>query len=174
VSTLSIIALSVLAAIFGILILAAIAALVYAHLLLRRQISSFSLTIASVSGKLDSQLGEIEALIATIHGDRIEKAAQALIEIVPQIAKQASRNEQVCTAFQQALQALVREEGISGSDLDRAKQSGLLPDSYASASPGERYTSRSRVSEGDSIALAEEAADNSTTALGDTFGPPDN
>lgn len=164
-STLSIVVISVLAAIFGILLLASIGALVYIYILVRQQISTFVLTIKDTGVKLDQQFARIDTLIGTIHGDKIEKAAQVILEIVPKVAKEATRMEQACTAFRGALQVLTSEQEIAGSDIERARHSGLGPESYAHASPGERWTSRSRTAESDATAIDRESADNTTTTI---------
>lgn len=166
-SPLSIVVISVLAALFALLLLAAIGALIYAHILVRREIASFSLTVRDSGVKLESQCIRIEGLIGSVHGDKIEKAAKEIIAVIPQLAKVATRNEKVALLIIDTLNHIRQEEGISGGDLERARASGLGPEDYATASPGERYVSRSRTAESDAEALAIESesatADSSTS-----------
>lgn len=162
-STLSIVVLTVLASLFAILLIAAISLLVYAHILVRRQISAFSLTVDNSTTRMDSQFARIETLVSSIHGDRIQQAAQQFIEQIPRQAAIATRIEAACIAFQGALRLISEEQSISGSAIDRARESGLGPESYASAAPGESYISRSRTSEGDETARAEESSLNTST-----------
>jgi hypothetical protein len=161
-STLSIVAISAFSVLFLILLLAAASSIVYAHILLKREIQNFTLLVNQVSGKLDSNHVRMETLVSNIRGDKIEKAAQDFIAIVPRQAALATRIEQAVILFSQLVKEITTEQGISGSAIDRARDSGLLPDSYATAAPGEHYISRSRVAEGDAAAIAEESALNST------------
>src|SRR5208282_2504343 len=130
---------SVLAALFSILLIAAIAALVYTHILVRRQIAQFSLTIGGVGVKLDSQIAELKSLIGTIHGDRIEKAAATILEAIPRLTQFAIRAEKTVTAFENSLRIILGQQGgqqeISEDAIRRARQSGLGPDSYAPPPP---------------------------------------
>jgi hypothetical protein len=156
-TTLSVVAISVLAAIFCLLLLAAIAALVYVHLLVRRQLSSFTLTVEQVGVKLDSQTARIEGLVGTINGRKLEEAAQDFISQIPKQAALVSRIENAVVIFAQLVKHIAGESEISGSAIERARASGLEPDSYASNPAGERFVSRSRTAEGDAAALAEDA-----------------
>jgi hypothetical protein len=186
-STLSIVVLTVLASIFGLILLAGIAAMIW--LLIRQHrlslsldrsnlelqssfakslsdhTSTLQLLSTTISGTLETHRAKTDEQIAKINGAKLETAVQSLDQILPEISKQATRNEKVCTAFMGALQELTREQGISGSDLDRARTSGLAPESYAHASPGERWTSRSRTAESDATAIDRESADNTTTTI---------
>jgi len=156
-NTLSVVAISVLAAIFCLLLLAAIAALVYVHLLVRRQLASFTLTVEQVSVKLDSQTARIEGLVGTINGRKLEEAAQDFISQIPKQAALVSRIEQAVVIFAQLVKHLTGESEISGSAIERARASGLEPESFAPNPTGERFVSRSRTAEGDAIARAEES-----------------
>ena len=165
-STLSIVTITVIAAFLVIFLIAAIAALVYVYITVRKQltaqIASLSLTATGIGARFDSSQTKLELLIANVHGDKIEKAAQVLLGVVPQISKACTRIEQSLTTFRQTLEVLQSEREIPDSALDRARQSGLLPGSYAPAQPGEHYVSRSRVAAEDAIAFAEESADNTS------------
>lgn len=165
-STLSIVVLSILASLFALLLLASIGALVYAHVLLRRQIAEFSSLVQSTGSKMDSQFARIESLIGTIHGDRIEKAAAEFLAQIPKQAQLVTRIEKATLLFTDLVKHIAGEVEISGSDIERARASGLGPESYAPAAPGESYVSRSRVSSGDAEALAEESELN-TQSFGD-------
>lgn len=156
-SALSIIVLSVLAALFALLLLASIAALIYAHIVLRREVVNFSLLIKSSGVKMES-------LIAGVQGEKIQQAAQGFLQQIPRQAALVSRIEKATLLFIDVVKHLQGEIEISGSDLDRARESGLGPESYATAAPGEHYVTRSRVAEGDAAALLEESAFNSTDA----------
>ena len=164
-STLSIIVLSVLAAIFSILTLAAISALAYTHLLVRRQISEFTSIVTSTGIKLDSQIDRIDRLISNVQGDKLSRAAQAILESIPKQLQTAVRMEKTVIAFTEALKIIggEQEREISDEAIQRARASGLGPESYASAAPDEHYVSRSRSATEDAIARAEEAADNTAT-----------
>lgn len=164
-STLSIVALTILASLFAILLIAAISALVYVHLLVRRQLSLFTLTLDNAKSKIDSNYARMEALVGTINGQKITEAVNRFLEQIPRQAQTATRIEQACLAFQSALKLISEEQDISGSAIDRARASGLLPDSYASAAPGESFLSRSRVAEGDAIALQEESGRNTSSSV---------
>jgi len=163
-STLSVVVISVLAALFSILLIAAIAALVYTHILVRRQIAQFSLTIGGVGVKLDSQIAELKSLIGTIHGDRIEKAAATILEAIPRLTQFAIRAEKTVTAFENSLRIILGQQGgqqeISEDAIRRARQSGLGPDSYAPAAPDEHFVSRSKAAAESALALEREARSN--------------
>lgn len=165
-STLSIITITVIAAFLIIFLIAALSGLIYVYLTVRKQlaaqISSLSLTTSAIGAKFDTSQTKLELLIANVHGDKIEKAAQVILEIVPRLAREATRIEQCLTTFRQTLEVLQQEEGISGSAIDRARQSGLLPDSYAPAAPDEHFVTRSKTAAEDAIAFAEESADNTS------------
>ena len=160
-STLSIVAITVIAALFSLLLLSSIAALIYAHILLRRQIAGFSLTVNESRIKLDSQFAHIEALIGTIHGDQIQKAAQEFLQQIPRQAQIATRLETATLLFIDAIKSIGGEFEISGSAVQRAAASGLGPEDYAPAAPDERFVTKSRTAQGDALALAEESALNS-------------
>lgn len=159
VSTLSIVVLSILASLFSLLLIASISALVYANLQLRRKISEFSTTIQSAGVKMDTQFNHIETLIASVHGDRIEKAAEAFLQQVPRQAQLVTRIEKATLLFIDVVKHLQGEIEIPDSAIERARESGLGPESYAPAAPGEHYVSRSRTTALDAEALADEAAD---------------
>lgn len=174
-STLSIVTITVIAAFLIIFLIAAIAALVYVYIVVRRQltaqIASFSLTAASIGSKFESQHAELTKLVVSIHGNEIQQAAKVLVEIVPKISREATRVEQACTAFRGALQYLTEEQEISGSAIDRARQSGLGPESYAPAAPDEHFVSRSRAAASDALDREEESADNTSSGL-ESDNPP--
>ena len=170
-STLSIVVLSVLAALISLLILAAIAGLIYAYLTTQRKLSTLiadcTTLISSTRTATNADLQRIELLIASVKGDQISKAAADILQAIPRQAAIAGRIETACITFGQVLKLITEDQGISGSALDRARESGLLPDSYAPAIPGDQpYVSRSRVAQGDAEALAEESANNSANSLG--------
>lgn len=169
-STLSIVVITVLVALFSILLLASLAGLIYVYILTRRQISSFSLTVDGTRLKLDSQLAEIRTLVASVHGDQISKASEAFLQQIPRQAQIATRIEQAVLLFKDLVVHVAGEEEISGSALDRARQSGLGPEDYATAAPGEHFVSRSRTAAGDAAALAEEEAVNAQS-FGEEPGP---
>ena len=160
-STLSIIVITILAALATLLLLAAISALAYAHVLLRRQIISFSLTVTSTNAKLDQQFAKLDTLIASIHGHEIQEAAKDILNQTPKIAALATRIEQATTIFAGLCRELTGEIGISQSSLERARASGLGPEDYAPSGPGEHYVTRSRTSSLDAEQFAAEAAENS-------------
>jgi hypothetical protein len=161
-STLSIIVITILAALAVILLLAAISALAYAHILLRRQITAFSLTVTSTNAKLDQQFAKLDTLIASIHGHEIQEAAKDILNQTPKIAALATRIEQATTIFAGLCRELTGEIGISQSSLERARASGLGPEDYAPANgPADRYVTRSRTSSLDAEQFAAEAAENS-------------
>jgi hypothetical protein len=171
-NTFGIVAISVLAAIFCLLSLAAIAALVYVYLRVRRQLESFTLTVEQVSVKLDSQTARIEGLVGTINGRKLEEAAQEFITQIPKQAALVNRIEQAVVLFAQLVKHITGESEISGSAIERARASGLEPDSYAPNPTGERFVSRSRVAEGDAAAQAEEYADDAQS-FGDRQSDPE-
>ncbi len=154
-STLSIVVISILASLFAILLILAIASLVYTHILVRRQISQFSLTVQSVGTKLESIAG-------SIRGDKIEKAAEEFLQQIPKQAAIATRVERATLLFVEAIKHIGGEFEISGSSADRARASGLGPEDYAPSSPGEQWFSRSRTAASDAQYLAEEAESNTT------------
>ena len=174
-STLSIVVLSVLAAIFSILTLAAISALVYTYLLVRRQLAEFTSIVASTGVKLDSQIDRIDRLISNVQGDKLQRAAQAILEQIPKQAAVAIRMEKSVISFTEALKILTgeREQEISEDAIQRARSSGLGPESYANAAPDEHFISRSRSATEDAAARAEEAADNSITGAAGSAGVDD-
>src|SRR5208337_839083 len=160
-STISIIVITVIAALFSVFLLIAVGLLTYAHILLRRQIAGFSLTVNESRIKLDSQFARIEALIGTIHGDQIQKAAQEFLQQIPRQAALVTRIEKATILFIDAIKSIGGEFEISGSAVQRAAASGLGPEDYATAAPDERFVTRSRTAQGDAIALDEESALNS-------------
>ena len=166
-STISVVAISAFSVLFLLLLVVAAASVVYANLRVHRLIENFTLLVRETSGKLDSNHTRMETLVSNIRGDKIEKAIQEFLSIVPTFAKIATRNEQAVVLFSQLVKALTEEQGISGSDIERARASGLGPESYAPAAPGEHYVSRSRVAASDAEVLAEEVADNSQTFDGE-------
>ena len=165
-STLSVVAISVFSVIFVLFLLAAASMIIYAHVLLRRELSRFSTLLQSSDDKIAASFQHIEGLVRNVQGDEIRKAAQIILEIFPKISKEASRMEQAITAFRSSLEWLQRDQGIPESDLDRARSSGLLPNSYAPAEPGEHYISRSATAASDAQSLLEESVDNSSGSAG--------
>ena len=177
-STLSIVVLSILCAIFGLILLASIAVLIWLLVRLHRATrlfeisvtrlladhsSTLSLLSTSISSILEVHRAKTDEQIGRINGQKIEHAAETLIEAVPRISQLAARIERVVLVFGDLVKAIMDEQGISGSAIDRARESGLGPESYAPAAHGESYLSRSRTSEGDATALAEESEINTST-----------
>jgi len=163
-STLSIVTITILASLFAILLLASMAALIYVYILTRRQLSQLSLLIGETRTNIASSHTKIETLIASVHGDQISKAAEAFLEQIPKQAAIATRIEKAVVLYIDTLRHVLQDEGISGSALERARESGLGPEDYAPAAPGERFVSQSRTAVGDAAALAGESGLNSFDA----------
>ena len=170
-STLSIIAISVLAAIFSLLLLAAIATLVYVYLLVRKQIAEFTSIVTSTGVKLDTQFDRLDKLIAGVRGDQISKAASAILDSIPKQSATAVRMEQAVTAFTNALKILTgeREQEITEEAIQRARASGLGPESYAPESPDGRYVGKSRSAIENERAREQESADNTIESVPGTI-----
>jgi hypothetical protein len=187
VSTISIVVISVLAAIFAFIIIAAIAVLIWllirqhrlslsldrSNLELQSAIaksladhsSTLSLLSKEISTTLELHRSMTDAQISKIRGEEISVAVKQFVEIIPRQAAIANRVEQAFILLTRLAATITGEADISGSAIDRARDSGLLPDSYATAAPGEHYVTRSRVAEGDAAALAEESTANTSTSL---------
>jgi hypothetical protein len=159
-STLSVVVLSVLAALFAILILAAIGCLIYLYILARRQIAQFTSTVNSVGLRLESQYNRIETLVASVHGNELQKAAEDFISQIPKQAAIATRCERATLLFIDAIKSIGGEFELSGSAVQRARESGLGPEDFAPAVPGERFVSQSRTSLGDAQSLESESESN--------------
>lgn len=180
-STLSIVALTVFASLFGILSIAAAAAIIYGQLQLRKHIttsmtlvaehrSQLQLTVKDIGVTLESHRSKMDAFIQKINGEEISQAAKV-------IAASAQRIERATIAFSDLARALLSEEALAevGGDVNpaiarsaiaRAAASGLGPDSYAPNATGERYTSVNRTAQGDAEALADEERDYIGTSEG--------
>jgi hypothetical protein len=123
--------------------------------------STLQLIEKSISSTLDSHYAKLQIQIQQINGQAIVQAVEQFTELVRQQAQTATRTERAAIAIGELCKALISEEAFSGSAIDRAKSSGLGPDSYAPNPTGERYTGQSRTAAGDVQDLAEEAQDNS-------------
>jgi hypothetical protein len=160
-STLSIVAISCFSVLFLLLLLAAASILVYTNLLVRRQVSTLTLTITTFETNINATIARVEGLITKVHGQEITVAVKQFLEALPVQARTATRIERGFTALDTLVRQLVSEEGLAESSIERARESGLEPESYAPAAPGERYTSRSRTALGDEADLDEESSANS-------------
>lgn len=153
-SPLSIVAVAVFATLFALLLLASAAAMIYAHLQLRRQISAIStsltehrsslqLTVRDIGVTLDSHRVKMDGLIENINGQEIAQAAKAIIACTQRI-------EKATVAFAELARHLLSEEALGGdSGLSRTAASGLAPDSFAPNPTNERYTGISSTTQGD-------------------------
>jgi hypothetical protein len=121
--------------------------------------STLSLLSKEISSTLETHRAQVDAQISKIRGEEISTAVKDFLSIVPKQTQVATRIERAVLLFTDLVKHLAGEYEISDSDIQRAQASGLGPESYAPAAPGERYVSRSRVAVGDSEALADEAAD---------------
>jgi hypothetical protein len=180
-STLSIVVLSVLAAIFSLILIASIGVLIWLLLRQHRALAQFLSALETHSGKLsllESKIGgtleihraKVDEQISKIRGEEISTAVKDFLVIVPKQAQVATRIERAVLLFTDLVKHLAGEYEISESDIQRAKASGLGPESYATAAPGEHYISRSRVTADDASALADEAADH-TQSFDEGFQP---
>jgi hypothetical protein len=125
--------------------------------------STLQLLSQSISNTLETHRSKVDAQISKIRGEEISTAVKQFIEIVPKQAKIATRVESACLLFIDAIKSISTDFEISGSAIDRARQSGLGPEDYApeDRESGQPFFSRSRTAAGDAIALEREAADNS-------------
>jgi hypothetical protein len=184
-STISVVVLSVVAAILSLLMLGSIGVLIWllvrqyrlflafdqANTALQSTIakmltdhsSTLQLISQSISNTLDNHRSKVDAQISKIRGEEISVAVKQFIEIVPKQAKIATRVENACLLFIDALKSISTDFEISGSAIDRARQSGLAPEDYApeDKESGQPFFSRSRTAAGDAIAINREAAENS-------------
>lgn len=181
-STLTIIVLTILAAIFGLILLASVGVLIYL-LIRQRQMTirfdsaqlevqsaitksladhSATLTLLSreISSTLETHRAQTDVQISKIHGEDLAKAAQDFLSQIPKQAAIATRVEKATLLFIDAIKEIGGEFEISGSAAERARASGLGPEDYAHAAPDEHFVTRTRTSASDAEALAEESATN--------------
>lgn len=159
-STLSIVAISIFSFLFVLLLLAAASGIVYTNILVRRQTANLISTIQSFETNINSSITRVEGLVVSVHGQEITVAVKQFLEAIPIQGRVATRIEKAIIALDGLVRQLVSEEGLTESAIDRARDSGLTPDAYAPAAPGESYTSRSRTAASDAEDLAEESAAN--------------
>jgi len=189
-STLSIIVLSILAAIFGVVLLTAIGVLIWLlirqHKLalasaqsfldlqsaLSKSLTDHASTLTLLSGQISATLevhrSKFDEQISRIRGDKLEAAAQAFVESLPRQAQLASRIENAAIVFGNLVKVITEEQGISGSAIQRAEASGLGPESYAPAGLGEHYVSRSKTAAGDAADRERESSDNTAADIDGT------
>jgi len=169
-STLAIVALTVLLVLILITLILALVACVYVHVLVRREISKLPSLIAdlgatiisnrqAVETVLASNQSKIELLVASVNGQEITQAVHQLLAAIPGLTQTTTRVQQTFTL----LEALAKDIGAETLHTDtlalqRARSSGLLPNAYA-PDDGERGYTRSRVAAGDRAALEREGTD---------------
>lgn len=162
-SPLSIVAIAVFATLFALLLLTAAGAMIYAHLQLRRQISTIStaitehrsilqLTVRDIAVTLETHRSKMDGFLSQIHGEEIAQAAKAIIACTQRI-------EKATVAFAELARHLLSEEALGGEgSISHAAASVLLPDSFAPNPTNERYTGISSTAQGD-IEAADELED---------------
>lgn len=160
-NTTAIIALSIVGSLFVILLLAAAGILIYLLLITRRatldNVNTLRLLQESVRSTLEANRVHFDAKLSTLNGQELAEAAKI-------ISQSATRIERAAIAFGQLAAELLSGEGVEeihSTAIERARRSGLGPESFAPAGPGERYTSASRTATGDAEAILDESRDNS-------------
>jgi hypothetical protein len=163
-SPLAIVAIAISATLFALLLLAAAGLIIYGQIQLRREISTTTLTVSNhqsalqllgkdIGSTLESHRSKMDEIVRKINGEEIAQAAKVIVT-------SATRIERACIAFGQLSAALVSQEELGESALERAANSGLGPESYAPNPTGERYTGISRTAQGDAEAADELELDN--------------
>lgn len=165
-STTSIIAITIVLCLFTITLIACAAILILTILRLHRHsqalITKLELLSSTISASLESSHARIETQVALISGQGIKEAVAQFLETVKAQSNTTRRIEQATIAFADIARHFVNEGYFPDSDLNRARASGLGPESYApAASDSEPYLSRGTTAVGDDRAITEESADNS-------------
>lgn len=112
---------------------------------LRRLLSDSSTLLTTISVTLDTRTSALDAKLSRLNGDELALASRRIVGA-------ANRIEIAGGAFGEMARHLLSENAF---ELRRGAASGLGDGDYAPASPGERYTSQSRVARGDADALEE-------------------
>ena len=93
--------------------------------------SQLDLLSTTIRTTLDSNYARLQATVEQIQGKALIEAIGEFKELIRQQAAATSRIESAGIGIAEIAKTLVSEETISGSAIDRARQSGLLPESYA-------------------------------------------
>jgi hypothetical protein len=165
VSTVGIVALSLLAGLFIALLIGVSGWLLWVGLQFRKTVAAtsatlsahrqeWSTTLESLRSTLETHRTQFDAQIKSIGGRQIEAAVTQLVQLVKEERIAAQRIERAAIAVgtftQQWLSEGVRED---------TEITEVTPEGYAASAPGERFIGRSRVSLEDAAALEAESAE---------------
>jgi len=152
VSTVGIVAVSIIIGFFLALITGLTAYLAFEGYRTRRTLlrveSQTPLLIAEYRTTLTEQIGLLNAKISHIRGEELQRASGTILQ-------SAKRIEIACVAFGELARSLLSEETLG---LERVKKSGLAPEDYA-AETGERHVTLNRTAIGDRADLADESGE---------------
>jgi hypothetical protein len=163
VSTVGIVALSLLAGLFIALLIGVSGWLVFIGLSFRKTVAAISLTLAQSQSEWTTSLKELrnilsehrsltDASIKNINGEKLSVSVEKLEATTKYLTQIARRNENAAIAIGRFVQHI-----INMPDADSVTE-GVNEEGYAAAEPGERsWTSRSRVAIEDAAALAAES-----------------
>ena len=175
ISTVGIVALSLLAGLFIAMLIATSAWLVWQGYQFKKIVIETRSTLAThrqewannlsqLSVTLESHRTEINHAIAKINGDQLSKAVQLFSQLVQEQRSSAQRIERAAIAVGTFTQQWLAEGALGGANESAANSSspGVTPDGFAAAEPGERFVLRSRTATDDASVLEEESADVTT------------
>jgi len=163
-STVGIVALSLLAGLFIALLIGVSGWLLFVGIQFRRTVAAISLTLAQSQSEWTTSLKELrnilsehrsltDASIKNINGEKLSISVEKLEVTTKYLTQVARRNENAAIAIGRFVQHI-----INLPDADSVTE-GVTEEGYAAAEPGERFIARSRVAADDATALAEESAE---------------
>ena len=113
--------------------------------------ADISLLRGQIDGILNTHRQEMQSIISRINGDKLVEASNV-------IGRSAQRIETACVSFGQLAQSMLSGD-IVEPELQRVRNSGLGPESYAPNPTGERFIGQSRTASQDSGELSGESGE---------------